>query len=273
MSQDRDARKGFEPLGATDNVTDYAIHVSNLTVRYGNVTALDNLDLTVAAGRVTGLVGMNGAGKSTLFNAIMGAVPAASGTVSVAGLEPEKARALGKIAYVPQNEAVDWNFPVSVRGVVMMGRYGAMGASRRARSADKKAVAEALARTELTDLADRQIGQLSGGQRKRAFVARGIAQGASAMLLDEPFAGVDKRTEATLVELLRELAREGRTVFVSTHDLAALPQLADDVVLLFRNVIAQGPPAHVLTPAHLTRAFGMADAIDLQGTGKSEANG
>ncbi len=134
------------------------------------------------------------------------------------------ARKRGRIGYVPQSEDVDWAFPVSVRDVVMMGRYGHQGFTRRTRPADQAAVAEALDRVELTAYADRQIGQLSGGQKKRAFVARGIAQGAQILLLDEPFAGVDKRSEATIVGLLKELAADGRTILVSTHDLHALPQ-------------------------------------------------
>lgn len=233
------------------------IRAHNVHVAYGQTTALDELTVEVAPGKVTGLVGMNGAGKSTFFNAIMGAVPLSSGSIEVAGVKPDAARKQGLVSYVPQSESVDWDFPVSVREVVMMGRYGHMGWLRRPRAADSAAVEEALERTELADLASRQIGQLSGGQRKRVFVARGIAQGASVMLLDEPFAGVDKRTESTITALLRELAAEGRTVFVSTHDLAALPRLADDTVLLFRRVIAQGSPAQVLTPANLARAFGM----------------
>lgn len=233
------------------------IRARAVKVSYGSTVALDGLTVDVAPGQVTGLVGMNGAGKSTFFNAIMGAVPLEEGSISVDGVDPGSARKQGLVSYVPQSESVDWSFPVSVRDVVMMGRYGQMGWLRRPRAADIAAVNDALNRTELTEFADRQIGQLSGGQRKRVFVARGIAQGAQVLLLDEPFAGVDKRTESTITSLLKELAHEGRTVLVSTHDLAALPRLAHDTVLLFRHVIAQGAPAEVLTPANLARAFGM----------------
>jgi len=234
-----------------------AIDVSGLTVRYGDVLALDDVSLTVEPGRVTGLIGMNGSGKSTLFKSIIGLVRPATGQVRLEGADPASARRRGLIGYVPQSEDVDWTFPVSVRDVVMMGRYGQQGPLRRARAADKRAVEEALERVELSDLADRQIGQLSGGQRKRAFVARGIAQGAGILLLDEPFAGVDKRSEATIVRLLRELAAAGSTVLVSTHDLHALPSLADEAVLLLRRVLFQGPVAEALETGNLARAFGL----------------
>lgn len=234
-----------------------AIEVSGVTVRYGDVLALDDVSVTVEPGRVTGLIGMNGSGKSTLFKTILGLVRPASGSVTVDGGDPASARRRGRIGYVPQSEDVDWAFPVSVRDFVMMGRYGRQGGLRRARQEDRDAVEEALERVELTDLADRQIGQLSGGQRKRAFVARGIAQGAGILLLDEPFAGVDKRSEATIVRLLRELAASGSTVLVSTHDLHALPSLADEAVLLLRRVLFHGPVAEALEPSQLARAFGL----------------
>jgi len=239
-----------------------AIDVSGLTVRYGDVLALDDVSLTVGAGRVTGLIGMNGSGKSTLFKTIIGLLRPGSGRVLLDGTDPASARRRGLIGYVPQSEDVDWTFPVSVRDVVMMGRYGRQGFLRRARPADRSAVDDALERVELTGLADRQIGQLSGGQRKRAFVARGIAQGASILLLDEPFAGVDKRSEATIVRLLRELAASGSTVLVSTHDLHALPSLADEAVLLLRRVLFHGSVAEALEPSMLSRAFGLESDAD-----------
>lgn len=234
-----------------------AISVRGVTVRYGEVLALERATVDLRAGRVCGLVGMNGSGKSTLFKAIMGLLRPDSGTVLVSGRSPAKARKSGMVGYVPQSEDVDWAFPVTVRDVVMMGRYGGMGFTRRARRSDRDAVDAALARVELAEYADRQIGQLSGGQRKRAFVARGLAQGATTLLLDEPFAGVDKRSEATITRLLRELADSGATVLVSTHDLHSLPQLADEAVLLMRRVLMHGDPADVLQPENLARAFGL----------------
>lgn len=236
-----------------------AIEVRGTTVRYGDVLALDDVSLSVEAGRVTGLIGMNGSGKSTLFKAIIGMLRPESGSVLLDGIPPASARRRGLVGYVPQSEDVDWTFPVSVRDVVMMGRYGRQGFTRRTRPADQTAVDEALERVELTALADRQIGQLSGGQRKRAFVARGIAQGAGILLLDEPFAGVDKRSEATIVRLLRELAASGSTVLVSTHDLHALPSLADEAVLLLHRVLLHGSAEEALRPVNLARAFGLDD--------------
>lgn len=242
-----------------------AIEVDGVTVRYRDVLALDDASLTVEAGRVTALIGMNGSGKSTLFKSVLGLVRPDAGTVRIDGAAPAAARRSGVVGYVPQSEDVDWAFPVSVRDVVMMGRYGRQGLTRRPRASDRSAVEEALGRVDLVDLADRQIGQLSGGQRKRAFVARGIAQfagqsaGARILLLDEPFAGVDKRSEATIVRLLRELAADGCAVLVSTHDLHALPQLADDAVLLLRRPLFHGTVAEALEPANLARAFGLED--------------
>ncbi|HWL02227.1 MAG TPA: metal ABC transporter ATP-binding protein [Microbacteriaceae bacterium] len=241
-----------------------AIDVEHVTVHYGEVLALDDVSLRVAAGRVCGLIGMNGSGKSTLFKSIMGMVRPDRGRVLIDGADPAAARKRGLVGYVPQSEEVDWAFPVSVRDVVMMGRYGHQGFTRRVRPVDREAVAEALERVELTEFADRQIGQLSGGQRKRAFVARGIAQGAEILLLDEPFAGVDKRSEATIVRLLKELAGAGHTVLVSTHDLHALPQLADEAILLMRRVLLHAGVEEVLRPEHLAMAFGL-DVLDEDG--------
>lgn len=211
------------------------IQVRDLYVSYGDVSALTGASLAIPRGQVTGLVGMNGSGKSTLSKAIMGLVRPDSGTVLIGGFPPAQARAKQMVAYVPQNEDVDWSFPLSVHEVVEMGRYGYCGITRRLGRADRSAVDVAIERVGLTDVAHRQIGRLSGGQKKRAFVARGIAQDATVMLLDEPFAGVDKRSEGTIIRLLRELATDGRTIFVSTHDLAGLPSLADQAVLLLRN--------------------------------------
>ncbi|MFF8818446.1 MULTISPECIES: metal ABC transporter ATP-binding protein [Leucobacter] len=238
-----------------------AIVVDDVTVHYGEVLALDGASLTLERGRVCGLVGMNGSGKSTLFKTIMGMVRPDRGSVRIDGQSPARVRKTGAVGYVPQSEDVDWGFPLSVRDVVMTGRYGKMGLTRRPKAVDQRAVDHALERVELTDYADRQIGQLSGGQKKRTFVARGIAQGATTLLLDEPFAGVDKRSEATITRLLRELAGEGATILVSTHDLHALPSLADEAILLMRRVLMHGPPDDVLRPENLALAFGL-DVLD-----------
>ena len=246
-------------------MSDLALRVNDVCVNYGEVKALEGASMELQAGRICGLVGMNGSGKSTLFKSIMGLVKPDRGTVAIHGHSPAQARKKGIIGYVPQSEDVDWDFPISVQDVVMMGRYGHMGPLRRPKAADRQAVHEAMERTELTEFADRQIGQLSGGQKKRAFVARGIAQNATMLLLDEPFAGVDKRSEATMTRLLRELAASGATVLVSTHDLHALPKLADEAVLLLRKVLAHGTPESVLTPTNLALAFGL-DVLEREST-------
>ncbi|MDA8370996.1 MAG: metal ABC transporter ATP-binding protein [Nocardiopsaceae bacterium] len=234
-----------------------AIEIEDVTVRYGDVLALDDISLDIAPGRICGLLGTNGSGKSTLFKTVLGLVSAQRGQVRLHGAAPAAARRRGRVGYVPQSEQVDWAFPVRVADVVMMGRYGRMGISRRPRRTDREAVARALEQTDLTGLADRQIGALSGGQRKRAFVARGIAQGASVFLLDEPFAGVDRRSEATIVEVLRTMRDNGHTLLVATHDLASVPEFCDEAVLLQRRVIAHGAPQEVLTPERLFDAFGI----------------
>lgn len=246
-----------------------ALSLRDVAVTYGEVVALDGVTLEVQPGRVTALIGMNGSGKSTMFKTVMDLVRPDHGTVTLDGQAPGVARRRGLVGYVPQSEDVDWTFPVSVRDVVMMGRYGHQRFTRRARRADHAAVDEALERVGLTDLADRQIGRLSGGQRKRAFVARGIAQGAQVMLLDEPFAGVDKRSEATMVSLLRELAADGATVVVSTHDLQALSRLADEAVLLLHHVLFHGTVAEALRPERLALTFGI-DVLD-RGPGEGDA--
>ncbi|WP_343233404.1 metal ABC transporter ATP-binding protein [Streptomonospora sp. PA3] len=234
------------------------MEVAGVTVRYGDVLALEDVSLSVGRGRICGLLGANGSGKSTLFTTIMGLTPASRGRVRILGSDPAAARRRGLVGYVPQSEQVDWAFPVRVADVVMMGRYGHMGPSRRPRRADRAAVEQALERTGLSDLAHRQIGALSGGQRKRAFVARGIAQGARLFLLDEPFAGVDRPSQATISEVLAAMRDDGATLLVSTHDLAGVPDLCDEAVLLQRRLIAQGAPADVLTPQRLLEAFGIA---------------
>lgn len=245
-----------------------ALAVDTLNVRYRDVVALVDAGLTLAPGRVCGLVGMNGSGKSTLFKAVMGVVKPNSGSITVFGGDPAQARKAGTVSYVPQAESVDWTFPISVRDVVMMGRYGKQNLLRTPRAADRRAVDEALQRVDLADLANRQIGQLSGGQRKRAFVARAIAQEASLLLLDEPFAGVDKKTEATITRLLRELAAHGASVLVSTHDLHALPELCDEAILLQQRVLMHGSPTEVLRPENLAMAFGIDPSrVDQLGAG------
>ncbi len=228
-----------------------------VTVTYPNGhLALRDASFALPGGTICALVGVNGSGKSTLFKALMGFVRPSAGQVEISGRPVAEAQKKGWVAYVPQAEEVDWTFPVSVEDVVMMGRYGRMNFLRIPRPADRDAVAAALARVGLTDLRERQIGELSGGQKKRAFVARALAQESRVILLDEPFTGVDVKTEEAIVALLRELRDEGRLVLVSTHNLGSVPEFCDRVVLINRTVLACGPTAEVFTPANLARAFG-----------------
>lgn len=234
-----------------------AIAVRDLTVAYrSGVTALSEASLDVPAGSVTALVGMNGAGKSTLFKALMGLVAHGRGEVRIMGLPVAQALRRNLVAYVPQSEDVDWTFPVLVRDVVMMGRYGHMGLMRRPRPADRQAVEDALARVGLSDMATRQIGELSGGQKKRVFLARALAQDARVILLDEPFTGVDVETERRIIALLSAMRDEGRAMLVSTHDLGAVPEYCDRVVMVKGTVLAAGPTETTFTPENLRRAFG-----------------
>ena len=233
------------------------IQVCGATVTYRNGhTALRDARFEIPVGTITALVGVNGSGKSTLFKAVMGFVRLARGHVTVLGLPARQALRRRLIAYVPQSEDVDWNFPVLVEDVVMMGRYGHMGWLRRPRLEDRRAVDTALRRVGMEALRHRQIGELSGGQRKRVFLARALAQDARVILLDEPFTGVDVTTEDAIIELLGQLRSEGRVMLVSTHNLGSVPEFCDRAVLLNRTVLAYGPTGQVFTRANLQAAFG-----------------
>ncbi|GKY89129.1 manganese/iron ABC transporter ATP-binding protein [Sinisalibacter aestuarii] len=233
------------------------IRAAGLTVTYRNgFTALSDASFAVPTGTITALVGVNGAGKSTLFKALMGFVPVARGTVEILGQPVRAAMKAQAVAYVPQAEEVDWSFPVLVEDVVMMGRYGHMGLLRRPRPADRAAVDAALARVGMTPYRHRQIGELSGGQKKRVFLARALAQDARVILLDEPFTGVDVQTEEQIVALLRDLRGEGRVMLVATHNLGSVPEFCDRVVLVKGTVLAHGPTDEVFTPDNLQDAFG-----------------
>lgn len=233
------------------------IELNNVGVTYPNgQVALEGVNATLRTGTICGLVGVNGAGKSTLFKAIMGFVKPTVGKVSIAGQEVRQALKKNLVSYVPQTEEVDWNFPVLVEDVVMMGRYGHMGFMRRPARADHQAVDNALERVDMGAYKKRQIGELSGGQRKRVFVARALAQGGQIILLDEPFTGVDIKTEESLVALFRSLAREDRLILVSTHNLGSVPNFCDDVMLINQSLLAHGPVETTFTQSNLAKAFG-----------------
>jgi len=262
-----------EPAGDGAGI---AVRSATVTYRNGH-TALVDASFAVPTGTITALVGMNGSGKSTLFKAIMGFVPVAGGSITVLGQPVREALKRNVVAYVPQSEDIDWNFPVLVEDAVMMGRYGRMNWLRRARREDHEAVDAALERVGMSDYRKRQIGELSGGQKKRVFLARALAQDGRVILLDEPFTGVDVKTEDAIIQLLGALRAEGRVMLVSTHNLGSVPEYCDRAVLLNRTVLAAGPTEEVFTQANLERAFGgvlrhfVLKEDDLAGQGRAVA--
>lgn len=250
--------------GASEDVEDTApsvrvgtplvLDVHDVTVAYHRKPVLWDVDVEVQGPSLVGIVGPNGAGKSTLLKAILGLVPLASGHVRVLGKPVGKQRR--HLGYVPQRESVDWDFPVSVLDVVLMGTYGRLGWFRRPGAAERKLAQACLERVGMGEYADRQIGQLSGGQQQRTFLARALAQEADVYFMDEPTAGVDAATEATIFRLLRDLRAEGKTVLVVHHDLRTVPVYFDRVVLLNKRVVASGPTEQVFTPENLRRTYG-----------------
>ena len=236
-------------------MVEVAISIRDISVRYHDALVLDGVTAQVPTGAICGLVGMNGAGKSTLFKAITGAARLERGSVELAGMPVKTAQKAGVVAYVPQTESIDWNFPVSVWDVAMMGRYGHMNALRIPKEPDFQAVEKALKKVDMTDYSGRQVGQLSGGQKKRVFVARALAQGASILLLDEPFAGVDAKTEASLIRLLKSLQKQGITTLIATHDLNTIDTYCDQMILLRGTVVASGPTKKVFTKKNIERAY------------------
>ena len=232
------------------------IEAEQVCVDYNGTVALYDASLNLKAGSICGLVGMNGAGKSTFFKALMGFIRPSRGKIRINGIKVNQAQKEQTVAYVPQNEGIDYSFPVSVWDVVMMGRYGSMNIFRIPRESDKRAVFHALERVDLLDLRERPIGSLSGGQRKRAFLARAIAQRASVLLLDEPFSGVDVPTEKLMAELFLQFRQEGHTILISTHDLNHVRDFCDFVVLINKTVLAYGKTSEVFTSENIQKTFG-----------------
>ena len=231
--------------------------LKNVTVNYRNgYKALWNASFEIPNSTITALVGVNGSGKSTLFKAIMGFLPISEGTIKIQGKTVSTALKNNLISYVPQSEEVDWSFPVLVRDVVMMGRYGHMGFLRLAKKNDYIAVENALSRVNMNDYSHRQIGELSGGQRKRVFLARSIAQKSQIILLDEPFNGIDVKTEDQIIKLLNEFRKEGRVMLVSTHNLGSVPEFCDRSVLIKGTILQYGLTEQVFTRENLENAFG-----------------
>ena len=232
------------------------IEAEQLCVDYNGTVALYDASLKLPAGCICGLVGMNGAGKSTLFKALTGFVRPSRGRIRINGQRIGMAQRHQMVAYVPQSESIDSQFPVSVWDVVMMGRYGSMNPLRIPRSSDRVAVRDALERVDLLAQRSRPLGTLSGGQRKRAFLARAVAQRADVLLLDEPFNGVDVRTEKVMAQLFMQFREEGRTILISTHDLSHVRDFCDLVVLINKTVLAYGETSEVFTPENLALTFG-----------------
>jgi manganese/zinc/iron transport system ATP- binding protein len=230
-----------------------ALAIRNLTVSYARKPVLRSVSVRVPAGQLMAIIGPNGAGKSTLLKAALGLIPRDAGEVSVFGMPIRQARR--RVAYVPQTESVDWDFPVTVEDVVEMGRYGRLGWFGRPRRADRRLAREALDMVGMTEFAKRHIRQLSGGQQQRVFLARALCQEADVLLLDEPFGGVDAATGEVIFELMDRMTKDGRTLIVVHHDLSVLSRF-DAVLLLNQQVVAFGPTQQVLTDENLRRTYG-----------------
>ena len=238
-------------------MTQICLNVDDITVTYNNGhTAIHNASFRLNGGTICALVGVNGSGKSTLFKSIMGMIKPTKGQVTFNNISVKQALKQNIIAYVPQTEEVDWDFPVLVSDVVMMGRYGHMSFLRIPSKEDKRQVDLALDRVNMLDFKHRQIGQLSGGQKKRVFLARALAQQGKVLLLDEPFTGVDVKTENAIIDLLKALRDEGHLILVSTHNLGSVPEFCDQVVLINQTVLAFGETKTTFTPQNLMTTFG-----------------
>ncbi|HJN71724.1 MAG: ABC transporter ATP-binding protein [Phycisphaerae bacterium] len=231
-----------------------AVSVHDLTVAYHRKPVLWDVDLDIPSGKLVAIVGPNGAGKSTLIKAVMELVPKASGLISIYGKQFRKQR--HRVAYVPQRESVDWDFPIDAIGVVSMGRYRKIGWCRPVRSQDKRLAMDALKRVGMEEYADRQISQLSGGQQQRVFLARALAQDADIYFMDEPFASVDAATERAIVHVLRDLRSSGKTVIVVHHDLQTVSDYFDHVIMLNMRVVAHGTVEEVFTNENLRKTYG-----------------
>ena len=237
-----------------------ALRVDGLTVHYGDTLAVDDVSFSLPTGCIAGIVGPNGAGKSSLIKAIVGAKAPSSGLITIDGVPAEQNR--GDMTYVPQRGDVDWDFPITARQVVEQGRYNSAGFfGWFFGDDDRRSVQEAMEDVDITDLADRQIGALSGGQKQRVFLARALAQGGDLFLMDEPFAGVDAATESAIIDVLRKLADDGKTVVVVHHDLMTVRQYFDQVVLLNTELIAAGPTRDTFSENHLRATYGGRVAI------------
>ena len=239
--------------GGHHHHTKHQLELQKVTAGYADEPVLQDISFTAGCGSTLALIGPNGAGKSTLLNALAGLLPIWSGAILWNNTALAEHR--HEIAYLPQRSEVNWQFPITVRQLVEMGRYPAVGSWKAMRSHDREIVEKALCTLGLQDIQNRQIGALSGGQQQRCFLARALAQEAHILLLDEPFTGLDVPGTEALSQILRSLAAEGRLVIASHHDLSTAPQIFDQALLLRKQVIACGPSQQVLTPDNLKRTF------------------
>ncbi len=230
-----------------------AIEVNNLTVSYGPVPALLDISVAIPSGKLVGVIGPNGSGKSTLIKAILGFVKPDVGTVKIENEDASQTK--DKVAYVPQRGGVDWDFPITVREVAAMGRYGKRRWWQDLKVEDYRLADAALEKVRMSEFSRRQIGQLSGGQQQRVFMARALTQNADILLLDEPFAGVDAATEAAILDVLQETKRQGKTVVVVHHDLSTAAEYFDLLILLKQRLFAFGSPQKVLVPRLLCDVY------------------
>jgi manganese/zinc/iron transport system ATP- binding protein len=254
MPAECDMISNASKTSTTPASTATALEIHDMTVAYHRKPVLWDIDLAVPEGKLVGIVGPNGAGKTTLIKAVLGLVPLASGKVEIYGRPYQEQRRL--IGYVPQRESVDWDFPVTVRDVVLMGTYGRLGWIRRPGRPERQIADRCLGQVGMRDFARRQIRQLSGGQQQRVFLARALAQDARVYFMDEPFSGVDAATEAAIIELLQQLRSAGKTVFVVHHDLQTVRSYFDYVILVNMRLVACGPTDTTFTPANLHETYG-----------------
>ncbi len=230
------------------------IEIQNLTVSYHRQPAVRSVNLKIRGSGITGIVGPNGAGKSTLLKAILGLVPIDNGTVRIFGKTIDEQR--HRVSYVPQKESIDWDFPVTVDDVVLMGRFVHLRAIERPKASDRRIVEDSIGMVGMTEFRHQQIGQLSGGQQQRVFIARALAQQSDILLLDEPFVGVDAATEHAIINLMNKLESEGKTVLVVNHDLGKIQEYFSSLILINQRLIAHGPTGEVFRPEILSKTYG-----------------
>lgn len=230
-----------------------SLEVKNLTVSYSNKIALTDVNFSMESGKLIGIIGPNGSGKSTLMKAVLNLTAKDSGEVQINEKTLEEVR--GNIAYIPQRSNIDWDFPILVRDTVLLGTYPKLGLFKRPKAKEKKIAEEALKKVGMEDFADKQIGELSGGQQQRVFLARSLAQDADVFFMDEPFVGIDIHSEEIIINILKELRDQGKTLFVIHHDLTKVEDYFDELILVNKELVATGTVSDVFTPELMERTF------------------